>query len=248
MEDSARLLIRIGGKPETQYSFDQEITIVGREAINDLMLNDPEVSRRHCRFIVDQDGYLIEDLGSTNGTFVNGQRVTAPMMLYNGDTIELGKTVRLTFYGGTESQQTQPFVRPTADLDEGTYTNHPPFSESAPPPPPPPSRAPVRQPAAPVRQPSTSLPVSEPVGDNSAEYYEQPTDPPVFETVEDEDDKPGGCQRYIIGCGCSVLVLLFLMGITLFILDRAAPEFLYCGPIRSIWEALLNLAGRSLAC
>ena len=243
MEDSARLLIRIGGKPETQYSFDQEITIVGREAINDLMLNDPEVSRRHCRFIVDQDGYLIEDLGSTNGTFVNGQRVTAPMMLYNGDTIELGKTVRLTFYGGSESQKTQPFVRPTADLNGGTYTNHPPFSQDAPPPPP--SRAPVRQPEQP--QPS-SLPVNEVVGDRSAEYYEQQPDPPVIETVDDLEESTGGCQRYIIGCGCSVLVLLFLIGITLFILDRAAPEFLYCGPIRSIWEALLNLAGRSLAC
>lgn len=244
MEDSARLLIRIGGKPETRYQFDQEITIVGREAINDLMLNDPEVSRRHCRFILDRDGYLIEDLGSTNGTFVNGQRVTAPMTLYNGDTIELGKTVRLTFYGGAESQQTQPFVRPKTDINEGTHTNHPPLGQA----PPPVAREPYRdQPE--VEQPKPSgLPVYEPVGDDSADYYDRPADPPVFDSPPPQESTAGGCQRYIIGCGCSILVLLFLIAITLFVLDRAAPEFLYCGPIRSVWEALLELAGRTLAC
>ncbi|MGB1251709.1 MAG: FHA domain-containing protein [Candidatus Promineifilaceae bacterium] len=242
MEDTARLLIRIGGKPETRYKFDQEITIVGREAINDLMLNDPEVSRRHCRFILDQNGYLIEDLGSTNGTFVNGQRVTAPITLYNGDTVELGKTVRLTFYGGTESQQTQPYVRPNPELHEGTHTNHPPFDPA-----PAIAKDPFRERAG-SQESVEPLPVREPVGDNSAEYYDQPTDPPIYEEAEPADEGVSGFQRYLLGCGCLLLILLLFVAMTFFILDRVASDFLYCGPIRSLWEAFVSLAGHSLGC
>jgi predicted component of type VI protein secretion system len=65
---------------------------IGREGC-DVNLMDPEVSRRHAA-IRDQGGSLaIEDLGSTNGTFVNGSRITAATVLSDGDEVRLGNTV-----------------------------------------------------------------------------------------------------------------------------------------------------------
>ena len=55
------------------------------------LANDDEISRSHARVTVDGSGFrAIEDLGSTNGTFVNGLRISAPQTLSVGDTIELG--------------------------------------------------------------------------------------------------------------------------------------------------------------
>jgi predicted component of type VI protein secretion system len=65
---------------------------IGREGC-DVNLMDPEVSRRHAT-IRDQGGRLgIEDLGSTNGTYVNGQRITVVTVLTDGDTVRLGNTI-----------------------------------------------------------------------------------------------------------------------------------------------------------
>src|SRR4051795_7574384 len=65
---------------------------IGREGC-DVNLMDPEVSRRHAA-IRDQGGSLgIEDLGSTNGTYVNGTRITVLTVLNDGDEVRLGNTV-----------------------------------------------------------------------------------------------------------------------------------------------------------
>ena len=64
----------------------------GEEGLGNLG-GDPEISRRHARFRVQDTGRLIvEDLGSTNGTHVNGRRITGPRVLSPGDTIKLGET------------------------------------------------------------------------------------------------------------------------------------------------------------
>lgn len=54
---------------------------------------DPQVSRRHARFTSVQGGALVEDLESSNGTFVNGTRVFAPAPLRHGDQIQIGLSV-----------------------------------------------------------------------------------------------------------------------------------------------------------
>jgi hypothetical protein len=67
-------------------------TVIGREGC-DVNLIDPEVSRRHAA-IRGTSGFLaIEDLGSTNGTFVNDKRITAMTVLSDGDSVRLGGTV-----------------------------------------------------------------------------------------------------------------------------------------------------------
>ena len=66
---------------------------VGRDAQSDLPLGkDDYVSVRHARFEPRQDGVWIQDLGSTNGTFVNGDRIEAPQRLRPGDVIRIGQT------------------------------------------------------------------------------------------------------------------------------------------------------------
>ena len=65
---------------------------LGRQADNDLVLLDTRVSRRHARILKDSEGYLLEDIGSRHGTFLNGERITAPRRLNSGDQISLGVT------------------------------------------------------------------------------------------------------------------------------------------------------------
>jgi len=74
--------------------------IIGRDANADIVINIAEVSRRHTRMRLEPSGYVIEDLGSTNGTFVNGQRLTGPHTLRPGERIQLGEAVTLAYQVG----------------------------------------------------------------------------------------------------------------------------------------------------
>ncbi len=67
--------------------------LIGRGADCQLILDDDYVSTRHARVVAAETGYYIEDLGSTNGTYVNGQRITAPTSISLQDTVRIGKTV-----------------------------------------------------------------------------------------------------------------------------------------------------------
>lgn len=64
--------------------------VVGRDASCQLRLADLRVSRRHVRFKVTPDGATVEDLGSSNGTFVNSLPLYGPQLLYHGDVVEIG--------------------------------------------------------------------------------------------------------------------------------------------------------------
>ena len=67
--------------------------LIGRDPSADLVIADSEVSTRHASFVLVDGGVAVEDLDSTNGTFVNGQRVTGSQQLQAGDRIQLGATV-----------------------------------------------------------------------------------------------------------------------------------------------------------
>jgi pSer/pThr/pTyr-binding forkhead associated (FHA) protein len=61
----------------------------------DLVVALPMVSGRHCRLILDENGYSLEDLNSTNGTYVNGDRISGQVRIAKGDEITLGRTARM---------------------------------------------------------------------------------------------------------------------------------------------------------
>jgi FHA domain len=78
-------------KPRAMYLATN--TVVGRGAECDLRLDDTFVSQEHARIFAKDGSWYVEDLGSTNGTFVNEQRLAAPAMLTTGDRIRVGTTV-----------------------------------------------------------------------------------------------------------------------------------------------------------
>ncbi|PJF45093.1 MAG: hypothetical protein CUN55_00715 [Phototrophicales bacterium] len=92
-----RLVVRRGPQPGVVFELNRDVVTIGRESGTDIVVPDVEVSRHHCRLRRSAGGYVIEDLGSTNGTFVNRQRVTGSRPLSVGDVIGLGETVELVY-------------------------------------------------------------------------------------------------------------------------------------------------------
>jgi two-component system cell cycle response regulator len=78
----------------------EQALVIGRDAETDLRLPSDAVSRRHARVVPSAQGYVLEDLGSTNGTYVNGRRIYAGR-LYRGDQIKIGDCV-LKFLTGDD--------------------------------------------------------------------------------------------------------------------------------------------------
>jgi pSer/pThr/pTyr-binding forkhead associated (FHA) protein len=74
------------------FSMARDMTVIGRREDCDLRIPRGEVSRKHCRILRDGDSLKLEDLGSSNGTFLNGQRVQEAI-LSPGDTLQVGPVV-----------------------------------------------------------------------------------------------------------------------------------------------------------
>ncbi len=139
--DSFRLIVRRGPQPNQVYELNKDIITVGRDITNDIVINDPEVSRHHMRFTRGAGGYTLEDLGSTNGTFINGQRLTGAKPLSNGDMIGLGETVTLGYEMSNPARQdapASPYARqapqPAAAAPASPYVVPPENPQPAPPP------------------------------------------------------------------------------------------------------------------
>ena len=71
------------------FSLRKDMTVIGRREDCDLRIPLGEISRKHCRLIKDGDALKVEDLGSSNGTFHNGQRIQEAMV-QPGDTVQVG--------------------------------------------------------------------------------------------------------------------------------------------------------------
>ena len=146
MTDGSRLVMREGPQPGQTFTLDQDSLTLGRDPDNDIVIGDPQVSRHHARVRRQGSMTVIEDAGSTNGTFVNGVRLTDPHTLDNGDVISLGDAVTLTYHGAE--------IATTKPLGEQPAMPLPPSYDPQPPPPaftatPPPVHAAESLPAAP---------------------------------------------------------------------------------------------------
>ncbi len=92
------------------HSFERDVVTIGASDENDLVLADETVSRQHCRIFQEGQSYLVRDLGSTNGTFVNRVRVREAY-LEPGCTLSLG-TSELRFVAATEKLRIVPSDKP----------------------------------------------------------------------------------------------------------------------------------------
>jgi hypothetical protein len=94
-----QFVMRSGPTPGATFSLEGDQLVIGRDSASAIAINDAEVSRKHARLNFQGGKYVIEDLGSTNGTFVNGQRLVSPVVLKSGDVVSLGEQIVLMYEG-----------------------------------------------------------------------------------------------------------------------------------------------------
>lgn len=198
---SFRLIVRRGPQPNQIYELSKDSLIIGRDITNDIVINDPEVSRHHAKLTRGGNGYTLEDQGSTNGSFVNGQRLTGARPLNNGDLLGLGETVTLSY----ESASTPPAVpsSPTA----GTMVGQSPLAQNP--------YAP-QQPAQPG-YPSQQQP--------QGQYAAPPPPPPQYQPPPEPAQQSSPLRWIFLGCGCLIVLCIVLSIVALLYIDA---NNLYC--------------------
>ncbi|MFN2303258.1 MAG: FHA domain-containing protein [Anaerolineales bacterium] len=77
--------------PAQTYAFENVSIIIGRDPSSDLLLEDATVSARHTRLSFRQGYWWAEDLSSRNGTFLNGEVISTPVVLATGDVLQFGQ-------------------------------------------------------------------------------------------------------------------------------------------------------------
>ena len=105
---SALLVVKRGPNAGSRFLLDQDVTTAGRHPDSEIFLDDVTVSRRHAEFSRDGSSFVVRDVGSLNGTYLNRERIEAAS-LAGGDEVQIGK-YRLVFLvgasGGTTSGST----------------------------------------------------------------------------------------------------------------------------------------------
>ena len=93
---SALLIMQRGPSAGARFLLDADRTVAGRSPSADIFLDDVTVSRKHVEFVREGDGFLVRDVGSLNGTYVNRERIERAV-LRSGDEVQIGK-FRMTFH------------------------------------------------------------------------------------------------------------------------------------------------------
>ena len=86
------VIVRSDGQVGTKITVNDS-AVLGRSPDADVLLDDPYASMFHLRLTIDGDTMVLADLGTTNGTYVNGRRITSPVTLNAGDSVQVGKTI-----------------------------------------------------------------------------------------------------------------------------------------------------------
>jgi hypothetical protein len=226
---SAKLIVRFGPHPNQEYPLPSHTVTIGREPINDIVMNDSEVSRRHTRISFRDGEYQAEDLGSTNGTFINGRRLSGPTPLHHGDIIDLGDSISFTFHDpGSAGYGATVIDSGIARPDQMGRTEYIPYSGGH-----------AQSASRPAAQPATA--------------YEQPYDP-TERVTGPMPPAPAGRPRtsngrIIAGCGCLFLMATVLCIATILLLDTYNNGvLLYCGPLRPLWDAILGAGSVAQQC
>ncbi|HMD79935.1 MAG TPA: FHA domain-containing protein [Anaerolineales bacterium] len=148
MASHFQLIMRSGPTPGAVFNLGGDQLTVGRDSTNDVVINDAEISRRHARLTFQGGKYILEDLGSTNGTFVNGQRLAGPRVLKAGEVVSFGEQIVLVYEAST--------FDPAATIASPRAAAVPSASRPVAPPPPAPVEYAGSVPASPVPVPATT--------------------------------------------------------------------------------------------
>lgn len=175
------LQIVVGNDRGKQYSLQLPQTSIGRGADQALILTDVSVSRRHIRITIEGDRYRVTDLGSGNGTQVNGVR-TESALLNDGDQIAIGSTVLRLDHAPSRAVAPTPAPMAQANPDNKTL-----IGDAVNFPLPPPASAPVY--AAPAYPPAPYTPASAPPSHPVAAAPPVPSTPPMVPAVQPMDPR-----------------------------------------------------------
>jgi pSer/pThr/pTyr-binding forkhead associated (FHA) protein len=103
----AKIILSFDGAPVEEFELDQEIMTIGRKPDNDIHVDNLAVSGTHAKILTILNDSFIEDLSSTNGTIINGNKITKHA-LANGDKVIIGK-------------HTLEYINDAAEADEGEF-------------------------------------------------------------------------------------------------------------------------------
>ena len=109
---TAKLVVQLPGGQCHDFPLRQRITTIGRAPTCDLVLEYGSVSRLHARVELNEAGHMVVDAGSTNGTSVNGRRLTKMQLLSSGDEISMGE-IFVAFFDSASQEGVPTVFRPT---------------------------------------------------------------------------------------------------------------------------------------
>ncbi len=113
-EDVPILIAQTGPATGQRWALAKTTLTIGRDAECDIIIPDRQVSRLHARLTRVDDGFQIEDLGSKNGTHVNGALVQGARRLQDGDLIQVALVAKLVYVGSEATMPLRVEARPTA--------------------------------------------------------------------------------------------------------------------------------------
>lgn len=90
-EGGGVLLVKRGPGTGSRYVLDTDVVTAGRHPDSDIFLDDVTVSRRHAEVVRTGDGFVVRDVGSLNGTYLNRERIEEERPLANGDELQVGR-------------------------------------------------------------------------------------------------------------------------------------------------------------
>ena len=99
-EGTGMLVVKRGPNAGSRFALEAEVTRAGRHPDSEIFLDDITVSRRHAEFVRQGAGYVVRDVGSLNGTYLNRERIE-DRPLANGDEVQIGK-FKLVFLSSAE--------------------------------------------------------------------------------------------------------------------------------------------------
>jgi len=207
--------MRSGPMPGKTFPIENEEAIVGRDLANDIVISDPEVSRRHARFYIRDENVFVEDMGSTNGTFLNGERISSPQQLRNGDVVTLGESVVLVFEKITEEPADTVAVPPEEATDSPIADAFP--DEGLPPPPPQPHFEPE------TYQPPADTGYYRQDGPKQPSPEEEEPSVPLMSIREEQKKKAkqGGLPTWMIILIVAIVVIVCVIAVTLWFMPAS---------------------------